>query len=68
MDLARELKKLRKMRITVIPVVISALGMIPKVFEKDNRNWKSEEKLRPALLSVVALERVTNENVDTDIK
>ena len=30
LDLARELKKLWHMRVTVIPIVISALGMIPK--------------------------------------
>ena len=30
LDLAREMRKLRNMRVTVIPIVISALGMAPK--------------------------------------
>ena len=30
MDLARELKKYWNMKVTVIPIVISALGMSPK--------------------------------------
>ena len=37
MDLARELKKkqqLWNMKVTVIPIVIGALGTVPKVFEE----------------------------------
>ena len=30
LDLARELKKLRKMKVTIIPIVISALGTVAK--------------------------------------
>ena len=32
LDLARELKKLWNMKVTVIPIVIGALGTIPKGF------------------------------------
>ena len=38
MDLARELRKLRKMRLLVIPVVIGALGTVPKSLEKGTGN------------------------------
>ena len=34
LDLARELKKLWNMRVTVIPIVIGALGMVPKCSEE----------------------------------
>ena len=32
------------MRVTVIPIVIDALGMVPKTWKKDRRNWKSKEE------------------------
>ena len=41
-DLARELKKLWNMKVTVIPIVVSALGMVPKVLKRDLSNWRSE--------------------------
>ena len=34
LDLARELKKLWKMKVTVIPIVISALGVVTKGLEQ----------------------------------
>ena len=34
LDLARESKKLWNMRVTVIPIVVGALGMVPKNLEK----------------------------------
>ena len=34
MDLARELKKLWNMKVTVMPIVTGALGTVPNVLEK----------------------------------
>ena len=34
LDIAKELRKLRNMRVAVIPVIIGELGTIPKGFEK----------------------------------
>ena len=34
LDLARELKNLLNMKVTVIPIVVGALGMVPKGLEK----------------------------------
>ena len=34
LDLARELKKLWNMKVKVVPIVIGALGTIPKALEK----------------------------------
>ena len=46
MDLVRELKKkkLRNQKVTVIPVVISALGTIPKNLVKKKKNRKVEDR------------------------
>ena len=48
LDLARELeKKLWSMRVTVIPVVVGALGMPPPLKKKKNwMKWKSEEEYK----------------------
>ena len=46
MDLAREPKKLWKIRLTVTTIVIDMLGTVPKGLE-DWRNWKSEKESRP---------------------
>ena len=40
-DLARELKKLWTMKVTVIPIVIGELGMIPKGLVSELEEWKS---------------------------
>ena len=37
-DLARELKKLWKIKVTVIPVVVGELGTVSKIL-KDRENW-----------------------------
>ena len=42
LDLARELKKLWNMRVTVIPIVIDALGTIPKGFVKGTRKFRNQ--------------------------
>ena len=44
LDLARELRKLLNIRVTVIPIVIGALGTIPKGLEKDWKGWKSTNR------------------------
>ena len=36
-------KKTVDMKVTVIPILVGALGMFSKDLEKDRRNWKSEE-------------------------
>ena len=41
-DLARELKKLRNIRMTVIPIIIGALEMAPK----EERNSVTEVRIR----------------------
>ena len=38
MDLARELKKLWNMRVKVIPIVVGALGTVPKGLERGLEN------------------------------
>ena len=51
LDLARELKKLRNMSVSVILIVKSVLGMrYPKIWKGDRNNWKLEEELRPSRL------------------
>ena len=39
-DLATELKRLRNMKVTVIPVIIGALGTIPKCLVKGQEDVK----------------------------
>ena len=43
LDFVRELKKLWNMKVTVIPIVVGALGMVPKGLEKS-----LEKELRPS--------------------
>ena len=43
---AREQRKLWNKMVTVIPIVIGALGTIFKGFEKILKDWKSEDKSR----------------------
>ena len=40
LDLARELKKLWNMKVTIVPIVIGALDTITKGLLKASRNWK----------------------------
>ena len=44
LELAREVKMLQNVRITVIPIVVGALGTVVK----DRRNWKSVKESRPS--------------------
>ena len=46
LDLARELKKLWNMKKTLISVLAGVLGIFPKIWKKELRNWKSEDKSR----------------------
>ena len=59
-DLARELeKKLWNIRLTVIAIVVGALGTIPKAFEKRGGNWKSDEESGPSqLIALLRLARI----------
>ena len=47
LDLAKELKKLWEMKVTVIPVVFGVLGTVCKGLEKDWRNRTSEVGSKP---------------------
>ena len=44
LDLARELKKLWNMKVKVIPIVVGALGTVPKRLEKGLENLESQRK------------------------
>ena len=46
LDLAKELKKLWNIKVMVIPIVIGALGTIPKGLVKGQENLESKYKLR----------------------
>ena len=46
-ELARELKKLWNMKVTIIPIVIGAFGTVTKGLLKDWRTLKLEDKWRP---------------------
>ena len=46
LDLSREQGKLWNMNVTVISIVISALGMVPKGWKGDWAHWRSEEESR----------------------
>ena len=39
-NLARELKKLRNMKVSVIPIVVGALGIIPKTLVKRQKDFE----------------------------
>ena len=46
LDLTRELKRLWNMKVTVIPIVISAFGTVTKIFIKGTgglEGWKTNE-------------------------
>ena len=46
LDLARELKKLSNMRVTVIPIVLGSLGTVPKGFEMELVGLEIEERIK----------------------
>ena len=55
LDLARELKKLWNMRMTLIPNVVGALGMVPKGVEK---RLEELEKVRIETIQITTLLRL----------
>ena len=44
LDHARELRKLWTMRLTLIPVVVGALGTVLKDFVKEWKSWKLDHE------------------------
>ena len=50
LDLARELKKLWNMKVTIIPIGIGTFGTVTKGLLKDWRTWKLEDEWRPSKL------------------
>ena len=50
LDLARELKKLWNMQVTIIPIVIGALGTVTKGLLKGLFTWKLADEWRPSKL------------------
>ena len=50
LDLARELKKLWNMKVTIILIVIGAFGTVNKGLLKDWRTWKLGDEWRPSAL------------------
>ena len=55
LDLARELRKLWSMTVTVIPIVIDALGTVPKDLEKGMAKVEIRERI--ATIETTALLR-----------
>ena len=49
-DFAREQKKLWNMKVTVLSIVIGALGTIPKRLPRDGKTWKKEESVQVTAL------------------
>ena len=47
-DLARELKKLWNMKLTIIPIVIGAFGTVTKGLLKGLETWKLADEWRPS--------------------
>ena len=43
LDLARALKKLCFLKVTVVLIVVGALGMVTKGLKEDWENWTTEE-------------------------
>ena len=55
MDLAREVKALWNMKVTVIPTIIGALGTVLKGLVRkleELESWKSEDESRPSKLKI----------------
>ena len=48
LDLARELKKLWNMKVTIIPIVIGAFGTVTKRLLKGWKIWKLVAEWRPS--------------------
>ena len=45
LNLIGELKKLLNLKVTVIPIIVGALGMVLKAWKEDREGWRSEEKI-----------------------
>ena len=54
LDLAREWKKLRNMRVTVIPIVVGVLGTAPKGFEKGPEELEIKRRLVVVLITALS--------------
>ncbi len=50
LDLSRELKKPWNMKVTVIPILIDALGTFGKVSKSGWKGWKKDDEQRPSKL------------------
>ena len=50
LDLARELRKLCNMKVTVRAIVIATFGIVPKGLQRGLEEWKLEEESRPSKL------------------
>ena len=50
LDLARELKKLWNMKVTIIPIVIYALGTVAKIWLKGLEGLEIRRRLKPSKL------------------
>ena len=48
LDLAREMKRLWNINVTVIPIVVEAHGTVPKNLKKDWMNWRFVKRLKPS--------------------
>ena len=46
LELARELRKLRNMRVMVITIVINTFRTVPKCLERGRKSWRSEDVSR----------------------
>ena len=55
LDLNRELRKLWNMRVTVIPIVVGALGMAPKRLERE----QEEEEIRRGIETIQIVVKIS---------
>ena len=69
-DLARELKKLWNMKVTVIQIVIGTPGMVFKSVEKGLQEWETRERIKTiqttALLRLARILRKVLEICNSD--
>ena len=50
LNLAKELKKLWNMKVTIIPIVIGAFGTVSKGLLKGLEDWRLDDEWRPSKL------------------
>ena len=53
LDLVRESKKLWNMKVTIVPIVIGAFGIVTKGSLKNWRTWKLADEWRPSNDSII---------------